>query len=116
MIKNIMKNIGTKPVRFLSDEEKVTTDITQEDIDRFGKAALSGLSGKRPKDKDYGLAEGATLKETKFTVPEFKDIIDNKRQGTWDRYKKDIKSSFATLNENKYIVDDELGKVFLVER
>lgn len=57
-IAHLEAKLGKKPVNsayegHLESENPPNTDITKEDEERFGKQALSGLSGKRTGNNDY---------------------------------------------------------------
>ena len=86
----------------LESDTPQNTDITKEDEERFGKQALSGLSGKRTSDEEMEDSEEKnkvsfedSVKEYNFTdtkktqfamnevanfYPELKDIVENRRK------------------------------------
>lgn len=106
-IAHLEEKLGKKPVSsaaqgHLESDTPQNTDITKEDEKRFGKQALSGLSGKRTSDEEMEDSEEKnkvsfedSVKEYNFTdtkktqfamnevanfYPELKDIVENRRK------------------------------------
>ncbi|MBO7518514.1 MAG: hypothetical protein J6T31_05330 [Methanobrevibacter sp.] len=135
-IAHLSEKLGTKTVNsaaqgHLESDTPQNTDITKEDEERFGKQALSGLSGKRTGDEEMEDSEETnklsfedSVKEYNFTdtkkgqfamdevanfYPELKDIVENRRKAF---YEVDAAEKKLKVNPNNKEYKDNFASAY----
>ena len=90
-IAHLSEKLGKKPVNsayegHLESDNPPNTDITKEDEERFGKQALSGLSGKRTSSEETKKteSENITYEQAAKAVKEGKTVQWKDRNGKWN--------------------------------